>query len=208
MKEINIPVFHTFPGWEKCESYEVPHHLWAESYPQFYAADVKLCVVENQGLFVRLCCEESEPKAVYTKRDDPIYKDSCLEFFVQPVSGDARYINFEINPNGAYLSELGTSRFDRVLVKEVTDAACKVTVLCVENGWGIELFIPDMLVADCYNKEFSFSAEQQIKINIYKCGDETEYPHYSSLFFVDTPKPDFHRPEFFGTVKIIDERIC
>ncbi|MDE6490265.1 MAG: hypothetical protein K2L49_03810, partial [Muribaculaceae bacterium] len=27
-------------------------------------------------------------------------------------------------------------------------------------------------------------------------------PHYMSLFPIDTPQPDFHRPEFFGTITL------
>ncbi|MCK7480493.1 MAG: carbohydrate-binding family 9-like protein [Candidatus Moduliflexus flocculans] len=36
--------------------------------------------------------------------------------------------------------------------------------------------------------------------NFYKCGDETEFPHYGAWSPVETPAPDFHRPEFFGEI--------
>lgn len=36
--------------------------------------------------------------------------------------------------------------------------------------------------------------------NFYKCGDETEFPHYGAWSPVRTLSPDFHRPEFFGTL--------
>ena len=34
--------------------------------------------------------------------------------------------------------------------------------------------------------------------NFYKCADDTESKHYVSWSPVETEKPDFHRPEFFG----------
>ena len=34
--------------------------------------------------------------------------------------------------------------------------------------------------------------------NFYKCGDATEMPHYLSWNPIQTERPDFHRPEFFG----------
>ena len=37
-----------------------------------------------------------------------------------------------------------------------------------------------------------------IRANFYKCGDKTAHPHYLSWSPIDTPKPDFHRPDFFG----------
>lgn len=206
MKDFEIPVFDALPDWEKVERLDLSHHLWAEEYPCFYASGIKLCAVKNKGLFVRFFSEEPQPKAVYTKRDEPIYKDSCMELFVQPAAEDKRYLNFEINPNAAYLSEIGTCRADRVLLSAASDVACKTGVLRVASGWGVELFIPDELVSDCLGLPYSFATQNRLKLNAYKCGDETPHPHYSSLFVVPTPKPDYHRPEFFGTVKLIDER--
>ena len=35
--------------------------------------------------------------------------------------------------------------------------------------------------------------------NLYKCGDETDHPHYACFHNIDWAKPDYHRPEFFAT---------
>ena len=40
-----------------------------------------------------------------------------------------------------------------------------------------------------------------IRANFYKCGDKLTVPHYLTWSTVGTPKPDFHRPEFFGMVR-------
>ncbi len=34
-------------------------------------------------------------------------------------------------------------------------------------------------------------------VNVYKCGDALKTPHFVSLYPIETPSPDFHRPEFF-----------
>jgi hypothetical protein len=39
---------------------------------------------------------------------------------------------------------------------------------------------------------------EKIKGNFYKCADGTDSPHYVTWNPVQTPTPDFHRPEFFG----------
>lgn len=206
MKEITIPLFENAPEWERAQAHMLEHHLWAKAYPCYYKSYAKLCAVCGKGFFARLYSEEPQPKAVYTKRDEPVYKDSCMELFLQPVQGDARYINIEMNPNGAYLGEIGTGRFDRILLSELSKACCEVTPLKTESGWGVELFLPFALVSDCYGTEYEADSAAQLRANVYKCGDGTQQPHYSSLFSVDTPKPDYHRPEFFGTVKLYDER--
>ena len=40
-------------------------------------------------------------------------------------------------------------------------------------------------------------------LGIIKCGDDLTVPHFLSWNPIKTEKPDFHRPEFFGTVKFV-----
>lgn len=37
-----------------------------------------------------------------------------------------------------------------------------------------------------------------MKANVYKCGDETDKPHYGLWSIVRSTKPDFHNPDCFG----------
>ncbi len=207
MKSVTIPVCACAPDWSDMKEYSLSNHLWPQAYPAYYSSCVRFCAVEGKGLFVRFQSEEPLPRAVCTNRDDPVYNDSCMELFLQPVQGDSRYINVEINPAGVYLSEIGTCRSDRIFLKDVTDLYCETTVSETDTGWAVELFLPDALIADVFGTEFSFATVRQLKLNVYKCGEKTEYPHYSSLFNIETPKPDYHRPEFFGTANFVDERI-
>ena len=38
--------------------------------------------------------------------------------------------------------------------------------------------------------------------NFYKCADLTSTPHFLSWAPIDTPEPDFHRPEFFAPITL------
>ena len=66
-----------------------------------------------------------------------------------------------------------------------------------------ELFVPLATVKAVWGKEDSASGDT-IKANFYKCGDETEHLHYGMWSRCETEKPDFHRPEFFGTLVIVE----
>ena len=70
--------------------------MWDENgyKPESFAV---LFAVENEGIYARLWSFEENVRCECTKRDDPVYTDSCLELFLLPVSGDERYINFEVN---------------------------------------------------------------------------------------------------------------
>ncbi len=204
VNELMAPAFVRFPGWSRVPEYALSHHLWAEEYPAFMQSSVQACAVKGEGLYFRLTSSEAEPKAEFFNRDDPVYRDSCLEVFLQLFSDDFRYINIEMNPNCACLAQLGESRYDRIPVSSLTQQQCAVTPADVENGWGVELFVPEGLLAACFSRDYAAGSE--IRLNCYKCGDDTAAPHYSSLFFVNTPAPDFHRPECFGTLKFITEK--
>ncbi len=183
-----IASFH----WEK-ESFSRP-----ESFVCVYAE-------ENSGIHMKLWSFEDNIRCLCTERDSPIYTDSCLEVFLMPVEGDKRYINFEVNPNGVYLSEIGTCRNDRRFIKEITDIEPVISPFTVNrNGntaWGYEIFIPDELVSAVYGVDYS-TCEGIIKGNFYKCADKSSSPHYGALFPVTTAELGFHNPDCFGDIII------
>ena len=63
--------------------------------------------------------------------------------------------------------------------------------------WEMVVVIPASIFT--YNEGFNFS-NLIANANFYKCGDDTTKPHYLSWNPVKTENPDFHRPEFFGTL--------
>ena len=199
---MKVRVFDKKPDVSQLEFIKLSNHLWAESYPCFFESKASVSIVKNSGLYVVMMSDEPCARAVYTERDEPIYKDSCLEFFCRPFEDDSRYFNFEINPNGAYLSEIGTARSDRRFIKDITDLHPEVEVLPLEKGWGVSIIIPEQLISELFGREFSLNDIGYISANFYKCGEETGSPHFSSAFFVDTPTPDFHRPEYFEKLYI------
>jgi hypothetical protein len=113
-----------FPSQQKALNFNtaaIDSFLWEKdgySRPESYAA---MFGIEGEGIYALLWSFEDNVRCECTKRDDPVYTDSCLELFLMPVQGDNRYINFEVNPKGIYLSQIGTCRNDRVFIKELTD---------------------------------------------------------------------------------------
>jgi len=130
------------------------------------------------------------------------WEDSCVEMFVQSPSG-TDYFNFEINPLGKILSAAGPDRHQRVKrsLEELSEIIRIHSVtsnkpINYEGGihsWRVTLCIPlELLGIDPEN------VPCEIRANFYKCGDLTAHPHFVTWSPVETPNPDFHRPEFFG----------
>lgn len=132
------------------------------------------------------------------------WEDSCVEFFVQDPDGSV-YYNFEVNALGKVLACTGASRHDRVpRPREEMDAIARFSSVkkldAVKEGlqsWRVCIIIPFELIGiDPAN------LPEKIRANFYKCGDKTAHPHFVSWAPIDTPTPDFHRPDFFGELRL------
>lgn len=184
---------------------EIANFPWKNDADIIPESHVGFFAVENEGIHAVLWSFEEDVLCNCTKRDDPVYTDSCLEVFLMPVEGDERYINFEVNKNGVYLSEIGTCRHDRVFIRSLTDIEPIIkTIEINENGktaWGYEIIIPESLISALYGVDYRIS-ESTVKGNFYKCAELSKNPHFGTFFPVKTEKPDFHRPEFFGNIEL------
>ena len=157
----------------------------------------QLCHTDD-GILVRLRAVEKEIRAVNTEPLSRVWEDSCLEFFFRP--GDTGgYFNFEMNPNGCLRLQFGPDRTDRVdLVR--ADAADYFGIRTGRTGDGWEAFyrVPLKFIR-LYYPEYRFG--DGLRANLYKCGDKTPARHYLSWAPIGLERPDFHRPEFFGTLR-------
>jgi hypothetical protein len=155
-------------------------------------------------LFIKFYVEEEYLKAGYQKANDPVYKDSCVEMFIAFERGGG-YYNFEFNCIGTCLLGYGSGRENRTLLSESTigqieyfsnlykgyDSATK------KAGWELTVKIPVSVF--CKHVIKTLSGKSCLG-NFYKCGDDLPVPHYLSWNPIQTPEPDFHRPEYFGKV--------
>jgi hypothetical protein len=191
------------------DSMAVPYHKidqlnWDE-YP--YAPDVKFRIAYSKDeIFLQYNVIERFIRALYTVDEGSApYKDSCVEFFILP-NDDSTYYNLELNCIGVGTFAYGTQRRDRTRFdKSITSKIRRVSTLGREGfetqegdfNWSITIAIPIELL---YSGKKESLAGRELKANFYKCGDELPLKHYLSWSPIKTEKPDFHRPEFFGTL--------
>ncbi len=161
--------------------------------------------IVNGELVAVLKAYETDPRAVCLRRDDPVYTDSCLELFVALVEGRAEYVNVECNSKGVFLSEFGSGKFNRRLVRDITALSPEVTpfVGSDSNGsyWGVSVALSKSFVAEVYGVDVSDVTFNSVKLNFYKCGDCCEVAHYAAFSPVTTLPPGFHNPDCFVEFK-------
>jgi hypothetical protein len=182
-------------SWAGIEPLWIDHYLWLDN---GYRPRVEARLGwSDRFLFVRFAVEEEEPLVRFHEFQDPVYKDSCVEFFVDMVPETRRgYVNFEANAAGTLLAAIGPDRSHRTPLWPEDLADYSVDIGRDGGNWTLVHWLPLSLFRKLYGRDIG--PGHRAAANFYKCGDETEVPHYGAWSPVGTPKPDFHRPEFFG----------
>jgi hypothetical protein len=173
---------------------------------------VKL-LYDSTSLYGLFRVEDMYVRSVRTKFMEPVSKDSCVEFFVQP-KPTAGYYNFEFNCGGALLAGYvvdptrkpggGLTKAYRLRdedgqqigvyhsMPDVVDPEIQEPV-----EWYVEFNIPLAILAK-YVGPLGPLPRQQWRGNFFKCGDQTSHPHWASWTTLE--ERNFHAPASFGTL--------
>lgn len=152
-------------------------------------------------LFISFHVVGEDLRAVNSANLSPVAQDSCVEFFMQ-VPGSPEYWNFEFNCIGTVNASHRIERPNAIRLNDEQIASilrystCGNTTFEEHKGiheWNLIVAIPLTLVGIDFN-----NLPQHIMANVYKCGDATSHPHYVSLFPINTERPNFHQPQYFG----------
>ena len=167
-------------------------------------ANAQLCY-DDSGILVHLWADVPEIRAVETGPTGTPCKDSCLEFFFQPVAGDARYINLEFNYNGCYYLGVGTGLDDkmRLLPGRDADTLFAPDIRRTKTGWEIYYKIPYAFIRRLF-PAFDLIPGMSMRANCYACSDLTVPHYYLSWNPVKTDPFTFHRSECFGKMTFSD----
>ncbi len=209
------------PSWEEINAafenantpfYPIDHAQWPDrntGYNPFSAFRIAYSDV-NREIYIQYKVAEKCVRATFG--EDVVaqpWTDTCLEFFCIP-GNDQMYYNLELNCIGIGILGSGVDRKDRVRAEKETLALIRRhSTLGSEpfgnreaNGTLIEY---TMTVAIPYEAYFRSEVKplkgRSIRANFYHCGDNTPYPHYMSWNPILLEKPNFHTPEFFGSVE-------
>ncbi len=175
---------------------------WAKDFP--YAPEMKFRIAHSDNsIFVNYRVKEKAVRAVAETDNGNVWEDSCCEFFFSP-KADSMYYNIESNCAGKILFASGNSRNNRK--RYPLDFVAKIDRWSsLGNGvfeertyndeWEMSLIIPISMFEGVDHLSGMVSSA-----NFYKCGDKLSTPHFMSWNLVETPSPDYHRPDFFGKI--------
>lgn len=185
---------------------------WA-SYNGDYQPSVRFRIgYTEEEIYIQYLVTENDIKAVYGEdAGSKPYTDSCVEFFAIPGEG-GEYYNLELNCIGKGTFAGGAQRTDRTRYgDDVLSQIRRESTLgseafgiksFAENGekpytWKLTVALPVRLYSLSEVKPLK---GRSIKANFYKCGDDMPQKHYLSWHPIRIEKPNFHRPDHFGTL--------
>ena len=171
-----------------------------------YKPEVTCSLIQGSDcLYLQFDVKEKIAKAVYGNTNDPVYKDSCVEFFIAPDQGMI-YYNFEMNCIGTILGGFGDNKAGRQFLPESLLKVISIQTIMRKQKdsdlahWELTAVLPFEVFL---NHNLVSLRGQKCTGNFYKCGDDLPEPHYLAWSDIKNSTPNFHLPEFFGEITFL-----
>jgi hypothetical protein len=198
------------PEWKKAKEIHVTNYMG--DVPSFKPVTTAKMMYDDSNVYVIFRVKDNFIRLKTEKFGGKVFQDACAEFFFSPDSSQPlQYFNLEMNAGGIALMGfhsngkvgkniyLTADEFKGVeiahslpekLDKEITEP----------TTWTIEYRLPLSVLRKFSN--VTQPAKGVIwKANFYKTSDMSSNPHYITWALVDNKEPDFHLPQFFGTLR-------
>jgi hypothetical protein len=198
------------PAWTQAETLEIAHHRPEGSghRPRTLAR----LLHTQEGVYGIFQVHDQYVRCVRTEYFDEVWKDSCVELFVQP-KPDQGYFNLEFNCGGAHLcsyitnpertpagfkefvklpADIGRTIKVRSSLPQVIEPEITEPVV-----WELAFYVPFALFEAYVGPLGSVSGQVWLG-NFHKCAEEGSHPHWATW----SPLQDlnFHRPSCFGSL--------
>lgn len=168
---------------------------------------------DNAAIYVIFRAQDQYVRAKHIKHQEGVYEDSCVEFFFSPANDSQNgYFNLEMNCGGTMLfHHQAANRENKILISKEDIAKIEVAhslpkkvdpEIQEPTTWTVEYRIPFEILSAYHTMDPPTSGAVW-RSNFYKCADKTSHPHWLTWSPIDYPRPNFHLPAFFGTLKFM-----
>ena len=201
-------------NWNKSQWREVKPidiSLYMGKIPSFLPVTQAKMLYDENNVYIIFQVHDRYICSMVTEYNGPVSNDACVEFFFSPDKAlPERYFNLEVNSGGIPLMGYHIDR--RVDYKLLEHADLDQIEIAhslpgrLENEitepvtWAIEYKVPLSVL-----KKFSDVSHPGPGViwraNFYKTASKGSNPHYITWALVDNVNPDFHLPQFFGTLR-------
>lgn len=159
-------------------------------------------------LYVGYEAEDSDVTAIYLNRDDPTYKDDCVEIFIRPDQDSDSYIGMEMNARGVLFDYLYPFPKDYDKSLDLEGVELKTTLRGTLNqpndrdaGWTLEVSVPFKNFGRLSNQPKPRSGETwRVQINRWDGTEASGGRRLSMWCHSGLKQAHPHNPDRFGIV--------
>ncbi|MEO5998721.1 MAG: carbohydrate-binding family 9-like protein [Chitinophagaceae bacterium] len=195
--------------WQTVKPLEIKNFMGV--IPSFKPTVEAKIMYDDNNVYVIFRVKDRFVHSLVQEYNGNVSGDACVEFFFAPDAGlPLRYFNLEINAGGTpllfYVTNPWTdfTKLDSNDIKKIEIAHSLPGIVDPEIKelvtWTIEYRIPFSMLQKFSNVTRPTRGTTW-KANLYKTASQSTNKHWITWSPVDNPKPNFHLPQFFGTLK-------
>ncbi len=194
--------------WKGVKSIEINNFI--RNNPEYRPIVHAKMMYDSENVYVIFRVQDRNVRSITTEINGPVWKDSAVEFFFSPnTESPLNFFNLEVNCGGTPLLEYNPNL--RIGPKPVPEDIKKIEIghslpkivdpeILEPLTWTVEYRIP-LEMLENYSKISRPKKGIIWKANFYKIAEITSNPHYATWSPINHPKPQFHLPQYFGTLK-------
>jgi hypothetical protein len=194
--------------WENVPALEITKYMGDK--PKFFPTTFAKLLYDEENIYGIFQVQDRYVQCLVQETNGHVSGDSCVEFFFSPDNSKPLfYFNLEINCGGVTLMQYVTVPrkeylflHEREISKvEIAHSLPKKVFPEIEGDtvWTIEFKLP-IKILEQYASITHPKPGVKWNANFYKTASTTSNPHYLTWSKVDNAIPDFHLPQFFGTL--------
>ena len=202
-------------AWSTADTISIPaDHYWKSKHIHIPKTQARM-LHNGETIAVMFRIEDQYIIARGTHYQDRTHKDSCAEFFIEPVAGKG-YLNFEFNCGGVLLltyiedatrTQDGFKKYTHIPAQVIANMQVHTTLttpidpeITEPTTWTLSYTIPK-IIFETYVGTLPTLNGLTMRGNVYKCADESSHPHWG--YWADIGEElNFHQPGKFAPIHL------
>ncbi len=197
------------PQWKNVKPIEINHFMGPV--PAFKPIAHAKILYDDQNLYIIFQVKDRYVRSLVTKHQGRVYEDACVEFFFSPdAASPLNYFNIETNCGGAILMGYNSAaprKSSEVPIEDINKIELFHSLPSVVDPeidgpvtWTIEYRVP-LSVLEKFASVTKPAQGVSWRANFYKIAEKGSNIHFKTWAPIENEKPNFHLPQFFGTLK-------
>jgi hypothetical protein len=193
------------PQWRNVKPIHITNFIRAV--PAFEPVVEAKMTYDDKNVYVIFRVQDRYVRSITTEPNGPVWKDAAVEFFFSPdTTKPETFFNLEMNCGGTallgYRSQDQKPNADDVKMIEIAHSLPEKVDPEITDPvtWTLECRIPFAVLQKFSNVTIPKKGVAW-RTNFYKIAENNSNPHHITWAAVTAPRPNFHMPQFFGTVQ-------